>query len=448
MAASTEKRVLGSGIQPCNREPVVTIPAPVASPLALVRRFAVDVSPLRESRDFRLLWLGELISQTGNQITMVALFVQVDRITGSTAAVGAIGLVQLGPMVVASLFGGPYIDSHDRRRILLLAQTGLMGASTVLLLGSLAGDPPLALLYVAAAANGALMSVTMPTRAAMTPNLVPMRMLPSAAALNQVMWNTAAIVGPAAGGVIVGRVGLSWAYGIDVATYVFALAFVFLLRPQVPRRVTGEPAERGWAAVMTGVRFLRGKRILQSTFTVDIVAMVFGMPRALFPILAREQFGHGAEAVGWLFSAVALGALLGALASGWVSRVRRQGLAVLVAVTIWGSGIIAFGLAGGRLVLALACLAVAGAADVISAVFRSTIQQLTVPDELRGRLMSFNILVVAGGPRLGDFEAGVVASVFTPTVSVVSGGVLCVAGVGLIAALVPRFARWQPGDPP
>jgi MFS family permease len=175
---------------------------------------------------------------------------------------------------------------------------------------------------------------------------------------------------------------------------------------------------------------------------------VFGMPRALFPILAREQFGHGAEAVGWLFSAVALGALLGALASGWVSRVRRQGLAVLGAVTIWGSGIIAFGLAGGRLVLALACLAVAGAADVISAVFRSTIQQLTVPDELRGRLMSFNILVVAGGPRLGDFEAGVVASVFTPTVSVVSGGVLCVAGVGLIAALVPRFARWQPGDPP
>jgi MFS family permease len=394
------------------------------------------------------LWLGELISQTGHQITTVALFVQVDRMTGSTAAVGAIGLVQLGPMIVTSVLGGPLIDRHDRRVILLLAQAGLMGASSLLLAGALAGDPPLALVYLAAALNGALLSVSMPTRAAMTPNLVPAAMLPSAAALNQVMWNTAAIVGPAVGGIIVGRVGLGWAYGIDVATYVVALGFAFLLHSQVPHRAAGEEHERGSAAILNGFRYLKGKRILQSTYTVDIVAMVFGMPRALFPILAREQFRQGAEAVGWLFSAVASGALLGALASGWVSRVRRQGLAILVAVTIWGVGIIAFGLAGDRLLVALSCLAVAGAADVISAVFRSTIQQLTVPDALRGRLMSFNILVVAGGPRLGDFEAGVVASAVTPTFSVVSGGALCLVGVTVIAALVPRFARWTPGDPP
>jgi len=419
----------------------------VPSPLALARRVAVDIRPLRQSRDFRLLWTGELISQTGTQITLVALFVQVDRLTGSTAAVGAIGLIQLGPMVLASLFGGPIIDTTDRRRILLLAQTGLMVASIILLVGALSGDPPLAVVYLAAALNGGLLAVTMPTRAAMTPNLVSADLLPSAAALNQVMWNTAAIVGPAVGGVIVARAGLSWAYGIDVATYVVSLGFAFALHSQIPPRRAGE-TERGWSAVVAGFRYLKGKRILQSTYTVDIVAMVFGMPRALFPILAREQFGGGPEAVGWLFSAVALGALVGALASGWVSRVRRQGLAILVAVTIWGSGIVAFGIAGDRLVLALSALAVAGGADVISAVFRSAIQQLTVPDELRGRLMSFNILVVAGGPRLGDFEAGIVAAAFSPAVSVVSGGVLCIAGVGTIAALVPRFARWVPGDPP
>jgi MFS family permease len=420
----------------------------VRSPFALARRLAVDIAPLRQSRDFRLLWTGELISQTGHQITTVALFVQVDRLTGSTAAVGAIGLVQLAPMIVASLFGGPLIDRHDRKQILLVAQAGLMAASALLLAGAVAGDPPLALVYSAAAANGALMSISMPTRAAMTPNLVPTALLPSAAALNQVMWNTAAIVGPAVGGVIVNQVGLGWAYGIDVATYVVALGFASLLQPQVPRRRPDQDEPRGWTAVLAGIRYLGGKRILQSTFTVDIVAMVFGMPRALFPILAREQFGRGAETVGLLFSAVALGALVGALASGWVSRVRRQGLAVLVAVTIWGVGVVSFGLAGNRLLLALGCLAVAGAADVISAVFRSTIQQLTVPDALRGRLMSFNILVVAGGPRLGDFEAGVVATAFTPTVSIISGGVLCLVGVGAIAALVPRFARWVPGDPP
>jgi MFS family permease len=395
-----------------------------------------------------LLWWGELISQTGHQITTVALFVQVDRLTGSTAAVGAIGLVQLGPMIVASVVGGPLIDRHDRRVILLIAQAGLMGASSLLLVGAVAGDPPLALVYLAAALNGALLAVSMPTRAAMTPNLVSAAMLPSAAALNQVMWNTAAIVGPGVGGLVVGRVGLGWAYGIDVATYVVALGFAVRLRPQVPHRADGEDQERGLAAIMNGFRYLKRKRILQSTYTVDIVAMVFGMPRALFPILAREQFGRGAEAVGLLFSAVAAGALLGALASGWVSRVRRQGLAVLVAVTIWGVGIVGFGLAGDRLLVALSCLAVAGAADVISAVFRSTIQQLTVPDALRGRLMSFNILVVAGGPRLGDFEAGVVAAAVTPTFSVISGGALCLVGVTVIAAFVPRFARWTPGDPP
>jgi MFS family permease len=317
-----------------------------------------------------------------------------------------------------------------------------------LLIGSRLSHPPLALLYAAAALNAGFVSISMPTRAAMTPNLVSKDLLAPAAALNQVMWNGAGVVGPALGGIVVNRLGLSWAYGIDVASYFVALAFAFLLRPQRPVREPRADVESGLAAVLAGLRFLSGKQVLQSTFTIDVVAMVFGMPRALFPALAAEHFHRGPEAVGWMFSAVAIGALVGALTSGWVGLIRRQGRAIMFAVIVWGVAIGAFGLVNTHLWPALVFLAVAGAADVVSAVFRNTIQQTTVPDDLRGRLAAFNIFVVAGGPRLGDFEAGVVASVVTPQFSVVSGGLLCVLGVGVIAALVPRFARWEVGDPP
>src|SRR5438105_3648085 len=407
-----------------------------------MRRLAVDTRPLRASRDFRLLWSGEMISQIGSQVTLVALFVQVYELTHSSAAVGVIGAVQLVPMVLVSIGLGPQIDLRDRRLLLIGAQLGLMASSLILLGGAIAGHPPLVLVYGAAALNAAFVSVSMPTRAAMTPNLVPANLLAQSAALNQVMWNGAGVVGPALGGVVVGQLGLAWAYGIDVATYVVAVGFALMLRPQRPQRDAAEEDDRGWAAVRNGMRYLKGKRVLQSTFTVDVVAMVFGMPRVLFPVLADTQFHRGPEVVGWLFSAVALGALIGALSSGWVGRVRRLGLAILVAVVVWGAAITAFGLSGDRLWLALVCLAVAGSADVISAVFRSTLQQLVVPDALRGRLSAFNIFIVAGGPRLGDLEGGLVASAFTPTVSVVSGGLLCLAGVAVIALTVPRFAHW------
>jgi MFS family permease len=415
--------------------------------VARARRLAVDTTPLRISRDFRLMWSGELVSQFGSQIALVALFVQVYDLTGSSAAVGLIGLVQLFPMVLVGLGFGPVIDRHDRRKLLLLAQSGLMFASILLLVSAHLDDPPLALVYGAAALNAGFMSMAMPTRAAMTPNLVGLDLIAPAAALNQVMWTGAGVIGPAIGGVIVARTGVSSAYGIDVATFLVALSATAFVRPQVPDR-TGGSDDSGWAAVRSGARFLRHKPVLQSTFTVDIVAMVFGMPRVLFPELADKQFHRGPEIVGWLFAAVALGAFLGALTSGWVKRVRRQGLAILTAVTVWGAGIVGFGLSGARLGPALVCLAIAGGADVISAVFRNSIQQTIVPDSMRGQLAAFNILVVSGGPRVGDIEAGIVAAATTPTISVVSGGLLCIAGVGVIAALVPRFARWHVGDPP
>jgi MFS family permease len=414
-----------------------------------VRRMSVDIQPLRTSRDFRLLWTGEAISQVGSQITLVALFVQVYHLTRSSVAVGAVGLVQLVPMMFVSVGFGPQIDRFDRRKILLCAQFGLMFSSVLLLFGARLHHTPLALCYVAAALNAAFTSISMPTRAAMTPNFVPPDMLAPAAALNQVMWNGAGVVGPALGALVVSSYsGLPLAYGIDVASYLVAIAFAVMLRPQLPSRDPDQEWVGGWKAVSAGFRFLKGRSVLQSTFTIDVVAMVFGMPRVLFPALAATRFHRGPRVVGWMFGAVGFGALVGALTSGWVSRIRRQGLAIIVAVAAWGGAITAFGLVGDRLWLALGCLALAGGADVISAVFRSTIQQTTIPDELRGRLSAFNIFVVAGGPRVGDFEGGVVASIFTPEVSVVSGGLLCLVGVGVIAAMVPRFARWRVGDPP
>ena len=412
---------------------------------------AVDLTPLRSSRDFRLLWLGELVSEAGSQVALVAVFVQVYALTKSSAAVGVVGVVQLVPLALAALVGGPLIDTLDRRRLLLVVQCGAAVASGLLLLGAVVGHPPLALVYVGAGLVAGFSGLSISTRAAMTPNLVPPDQLASANSLNQAMWNSSLIVGPAVGGVLISQAGLSWAYGVDVVTFAATIVACVLMAPQAPARVRvrrGSVLATGWHEMADGFRFLRGNQVLQATFYVDLVAMIFGMPRALFPVLAATQFGGGSETVGILFSAAAAGALLGALTTGWVRDTRRQGRAVLWAVFVWGLGIIAFGLADGRLWLALICLAVAGGADVVSAVLRSTILQQSTPDELRGRLSGLHTLVVAGGPRAGDFEAGVVASVFTPTVSVLSGGVICVGGVVILGALMPKFARYRAPAPP
>jgi len=412
-----------------------------------LRGLAVDVAPLRASRDFRRIWVGLLISEFGAEFTLVATFVQVRRLTGSPAAVGVIGLFGLTALVVGSIAGGAILDHYDRRKLLIAAQLGFMVSSGVLLAGAVAGHPPLWVIYLAVALSAGFSAIDSPTRSAMTPRLVGNDLLPSALALNQVIWNFTGLIGPALAGVVIwrfGRFGPAWAYGIDLVTYVAILVVAVGIKPMPPERAEG--ATVGWTAVKEGFAYLRGRRVLQSTFIIDVVAMVFGMPRALFTFLALTQF-HGSDAiVGLLFSAPAVGALGAALTSGWVGRVRHQGRAVIWAVVLWGVGITAFGLVGDRLWLALLFLAFAGGADVISAVFRSTILQLSVPDSLRGRISGIHILVVSGGPRLGDLEAGLVAQAFTPTVSVVSGGLLCIAGAGLVAWLVPEFRRYRAGD--
>ncbi len=450
-----------------------------------VARFMIDTRPLRR-REFRLLWFGELVSETGSNIAVVALYVQVYQITGSALAVGGIGLVQFVPILLSALFGAPLVDRHDRRSILLIAHWCEAGAALLLLAGIWIGSPPLVLVYFAAALVAGSGSLSQAARSAMTPNLVTDEELPAALALNQAMWNTCLIVGPALGGLLIARFGLGIAYGLDLLTFAAALISVRLMLPHPPAhvpaqtqirphleehassgpdssgpdssgpdsfglgRIPPEPLvalesseEEGWARVTAGFRYLKGRRVLQATFIVDLIAMIFGMPRALFPVLAEVQFNGGPELVGLLFSAVAVGALIGALTSGWVHRIRRQGLAVLLAVAVWGAGIVAFGVSGSSIGLALGCLAVAGGADVISAVFRNTILQRSVPDDLRGRLSGIHILVVTGGPRLGDMEAGLVATLTSPTVSVVSGGVICILAVGLLAILVPSFTNYR-----
>jgi len=408
-----------------------------------IRGLAIDLSPLKRSRDFRVLWFGQLISLMGRQITVVALPYQVFLLTHSPLAVGLIGLVQLVPLVAVSVAAGPVADRIDRRMLILLTEIGLAASTGLLLLGALNGHPALWYLYLATAIGAGVGALNVAARSASVPNLVGPDLLPSAMALNQVLYTGSMVVGPAVAGILLARFGLVWPYAVDVLTSATAVGSTLLLRPLPPQRVEGESAPSGWRAVAEGFAYLRHRPVLVSTFLIDLDAMIFGMPRALFPVLALTVFHVGPRGLGLLYAAPAAGALFGALTTGWVGRIRRQGLAVVWAVILWGTAITLFGLSGRLFPLALAFLAFAGAADVVSAVFRGTILQLAVPDSLRGRLSAVHIMVVTGGPRLGDVEAGWVATLVSPWFSVVSGGVACVVGAVVLAWAIPQLRRYR-----
>jgi MFS family permease len=406
---------------------------------ARLRGLTIDLTPLRVSRDFRLVWSGLLITSAGSQFTLVAVFVQVAELTDSTAAVGATGLAYVAGLVAGSLAGGAVLDAWDRRRLLMVAQVGLGAGSAILLGGALVGEPPLWLIYTGLAVLAASSAIDGPTRSAMTTRLLGAPLMPAAQALNQVVWNTAALLGPAMAGLVVARWGVTVAYAVDLASIACMFVAASLLRPMPP--IASDHNDTGLSAIREGFSFARRNRLIMSTFVIDLIAMIFGLPRALFPFLIVKQFHEAPEAIGLLFAAPAVGALLGALTSGWTGRVRRHGLAVILSVAAWGVAIAAFGWAGASLWFGLTMLAVAGWADVISAIFRTTILQLAAPDRLRGRLFGIHILVVTGGPRLGDVEAGLVARLVSPTFSVVSGGIACVVGAALVALAYPELRR-------
>ena len=401
-----------------------------------LRRLAVDTGALRESVPFRRLVTGQLVSQVGRQITVVAVPFQVFTLTGSPLAVGGVGLVQAVCLIGASLGAGPISDRMDRRHILLVTQLSLAACSGLLALGALAGRPPLVAIYALVGVAAAVAAVDGPTRTAVVPNLVPAERLAGALSLNIAMFQTTLVAGPAIGGLVIARLGLPAAYLVDVATFAAALVAVVLLPPQSP---TGTVREAPIAAIRRGLAFARRQPVILGGFAMDLAAMVFGMPRAVFPVLAVTTFHAGPQGLGLLYAAPGAGAVLAALTTGWLSRSSRLGRVIVVSIAIWGAAVIAFGFATAFWV-ALLLLAVAGAADSFSAVCRTTIMQTIVPDDLRGRLTAVYFMVVVGGPYLGDLEAGAVASAFTAQVSVVSGGILSI--VGLAAASLAFPAVW------
>jgi MFS family permease len=408
--------------------------------LSRLSSLILDTRPLRLDRDFRHLWVGQLLSGFGRQVTVVALPYQLYVLTGSPLAIGGLALVQLVSLVVFSLIGGSVADAVDRRRLLLVVQSCMAATSTVLVVLALAGSPPVWALYGVAFVSASFSAFDQPARSSAVPRLVPRERLAAAITLNYASFTGAAIAGPVVGGVLIVAVGLPAAYAVDAIMFVGSLGMLLTIAPIAPLRDAARP---GVAAVAEGLRFAFSRPILLSTFAIDLVAMIFGMPQALFPILALDVFGMGPGGVGLLAAAPAAGAFVGGLLTGWVGRVRHQGRAVIIAVAVWGLAITGFGLATFSFPLALALLAIAGGADMISAIFRSTILQEATPDELRGRVSSLHLMVVIGGPRLGDMESTVVAALAGPVVSVVSGGLLCLLGLLVVARRFPQLAAYD-----
>jgi hypothetical protein len=415
---------------------------PHAGQRRLLARLAVDIRPLRVSRDFRLLWIGSAISFLGTQITFVAIPFQIYDLSGSTLAVGLVGLCELIPLVTLSLWGGAIADRVDRRRLLIRTDSALAACSGLLALNATLGSPSLWAIYALAAVSAALFAVGLPALRSTTPLLLPAELLPAAAALGGIYGNLGFILGALLAGVLIQSLTLTGTYLIDAVTYVVSLALVMAIAPIPPR--DRDPSDR--PSVLDGIRFLRGRPVLQGSFYVDIIAMVFGMPKALFPALAIERFGGGAGVLGLLYAAPAVGSFLAAATSGWTGSVRRQGLAAYAAVAGWGAALVVFGLAT-PLWFALGALAVAGAADMISGIFRSAILQTSAPDHMQGRLSGVELMVVAGGPSLGDLEAGAVAALTTLRFSIVSGGVGCILGVLGMMVLLPQFAKYDAHAP-
>jgi len=401
----------------------------------------LDVTPLRLDRDYRYLWGGQVVSGMGNQMTRIALPYQVYVLTGSTLAVGLLTAVQLLPILAFSLGGGAIADAVDRRRLLLITGSGLALCSLALAWLALSGSRSLLAILAVAFVAASLAAIDQPARSSAIPRLVPAARLPAAIALNQLNLQTASIVGPAVGGIVIATVGLPAAYALDVVSFSAAIGTLLAISPLPPLDRAVRPSLN---AILEGLRFARRRPLILSTFAIDLNAMIFGMPTSLFPALAVSVFGVGAVGVGLLAAAPAVGAFLGAFLSGWVTTVRRRGRAVIVAVLAWGAAIVGFGLATFSFPLALLLLAVAGTADVLSAVFRSTIVQLETPDELRGRVTAIHILVVTSGPRLGDIEAAAVAALIGVQASVVTGGLLCLLGVFVVHRLFPQLDAHVP----
>jgi MFS family permease len=417
-------------------------PEPEEARRGLLARIAVDIRPLRSSRAFRRLWFGTGISAIGSQITTVAIPFQLYDLTGSTLLVGLLGIAALVPLLVVPIYGGAVADAVDRRRMLLFSDVALLLVTVGLLVNATLPSPHVWALYAGELLGTAAYGFQRPARNALTPRLVGEDQLLAAIAVEDVVFSLARVAGPALAGVLIAVVGLPGAYGIDIATFGASLLAIWLL-PSIPAPPDADrPSLR---SIVEGFRYVVHRRVLLGIFIVDTNAMVFGMPRALFPAFAAK-LGGGPSILGFMYSSLFAGALVASLVSGWMSAVRRQGVVVCLAAGGWGVAIALVGFAQ-SIWLALVLLAVAGAADFVSAVMRSNILLSVTPDNLRGRLSGIELAQVAGAPEIGNVEAGIVASLAGVRASIVSGGLLSVIGTAICAIALPSLIRYDARDP-
>ncbi|SFE60690.1 Predicted arabinose efflux permease, MFS family [Actinacidiphila alni] len=416
-----------------------------ATPLAKPRRrLLADISPLREHPDFRRLWFGNTISYIGQQMTAMAVSLQVYAITGSSFYVGLVGLCSLVPLIVFGLYGGAVADAVDRRRLGLVTATGATVCSAVLAAAAIGHLKYVGLLYAVVALQAVCFAMNSPARSSMIPRLLPPERLPAANALASLAGGVGQMAGPMLGAVLVGAWGYQAAYLVDVAAFTASLYAMWRLPAMLPGE--GDGAVRRRPSVMEGLRYLASRPNLRTTFVSDLAAMVLAQPRVLFPAVAGLWYGGDTRTVGLLAAAPAVGALLGSVFSGWLGRVHRQGFAVLLAVGSWGAAVAVFGLTR-NLWLGLLFLAFAGCADTVSMVFRNTMLQSAAPDDMRGRLQGVFLVVVVGGPRLGDFLAGSASDLFSPRAAVIGGGLACIAAITLIGLFQRSFPRYDSRHP-
>jgi MFS family permease len=401
------------------------------------RRLLADTRPLRESPPFRRLWIGTTASYVGSAMTGFALVLQTYDLTHSSVAVGAIGLAQVIPILVLGLFGGSFADAVDRRRIVLITSAGLTVVSAVFAAQAFGGLRQLWLLYVLAAVAATLESIDGPARRTFLPRLVPRERVPAGVALYMISFHVSFLVGPVLAGAVTATAGLRVCYLVDAVSFGAALYSVARLPAMPPEVGDTRP---GFRAVAEGLRYIRRHRVLTAVFLADLDATVFGMPVAMFPALNAARFGGSPQTLGLLNAGMAAGGLLGSTLSGPAGQVARKARAMLFTVAIWGAAIAGFGFAR-VLWLALLMLVLAGAADTTTVIFRGSVVQTSTPDRFRGRVMAADYVVGAGVPRLGNFEAGAIASLTSPAVSAVSGGLAAMAGAILIRLAFPAVAR-------
>nr|WP_282442001.1 MFS transporter [Micrococcus luteus] len=419
---------------------------------------------MRVSPAYRRLWLGNTLAYVGTQLTLVAVSLEVFALTGSSFAVGLLGLAALVPLVVAGLYGGAIADRHDRRRVALTSSAVMWLTTVGIAAQAWAGLESVPVLYALVALHSGASGINQPTRGAIIPALVGLPLVPAANALNMMTFSVALMVGPMLGGVLVAAVGYAWTYSIDVVTFLAALYAMWRLPSLPPQR--GEAAAAsgtrgGLASVVEGLRFLGSRPNLRMTFLADIVAMTTAFPRALLPAIGAVVLGGGEAAVGVLLAAMAAGAFLTGLFSAPFTRLHAQGWGVYVSILVWGAAVAAFGgvvwwaqsLPDGdpRLTLAFAlaalCMAVGGTADSLSGVFRGSILQSATPDHLRGRLQGVFVVVVAGGPRLGELITGGASVGLGEGPTLLAGGVLCMLGVSALMRWQPGFLRYDARNP-